>query len=158
MNVCREPETLSTKCYTNPSICGFSVVFNFSAGIFKARMVTRIYKKSYTAGVSVFVLLFTTDPGIFGPVTEPLSVPQFPQLQNEVKMLFHSLCFFFFFQFWNKRCLNSTKCFVIIMTALSDFLALLKKRVPWVIHLCFSLVQSKRCIAEAFPSDFPGRY
>lgn len=83
MNVCREPETLSTKCYTNPSICGFSVVFNFSAGIFKARMVTRIYKKSYTAGVSVFVLLFTTDPGIFGPVTEPLSVPQFPQLQNE---------------------------------------------------------------------------
>lgn len=97
MNVCREPETLSTKCYTNPSICGFSVVFNFSAGIFKARMVTRIYKKSYTAGVSVFVLLFTTDPGIFGPVTEPLSVPlSFLNCKMRLKCFF-IVCVFFSF-------------------------------------------------------------
>ena len=97
-NVCREPETLSMKCYTSLSIRGFSIFFfSFGAGIFKARTVTEESTIKATMQGSHFLFLYLPLTQVSLAQSLNLSVPQFPHLQNEVKMLFHKVFLSFFF-------------------------------------------------------------
>ena len=86
------------KCYTSPSTRGLSILlFSFGAGIFKTRTVTEesTIKATMQGSHVLFLYLLLTQVSL--ALSLNLSVPQFPHLQNEVKMLFHKVFLSFFF-------------------------------------------------------------
>lgn len=65
-NVCREPGTLSMKCYTNRSICELSIFsFSFNTGNFKARATEESSRQNRFLGSHIFVLVFNADPTVW---------------------------------------------------------------------------------------------
>lgn len=105
-NVCREPETLSMKCYTNSSICELSIFsFSFNTGTFKARTTEESSRQKIIPGGLTFLSLDLMLTQLFGPVTEPLCA----SVSSSAKWGLNVLIFFFIrfcLQFWNKRCLR----------------------------------------------------